>query len=90
MKALSFDEYRNYLVTKRGRYRRLFDTALGQMVLADLRKSCKIGQDIMVPGDPHATAYNAGQQRVYLRIDSILNWDHEKIEQLGRLAKENE
>jgi len=77
-------DFRSRLITRRTLYRRVFETDLGKQVLKDLRKFCKVGQDIMVPGDPHATAYNVGRQRVYLRIESILRMDADTIDELSR------
>jgi len=75
---------RKRLITRRTMYRQVFDTDPGKRVLKDLRKFCKIGQDILVPGDPHATAYNLGRQRVYLRIESIIKMDVDTIDELAR------
>jgi len=77
-------DLRKRLVTRRTQYRRVFDTEPGHIVLRDLRKFCKIGQDIFTPGDPHKTAYLVGIQRVYLRIESILKMDEETIDALSR------
>jgi hypothetical protein len=80
----TMQEYRKNLITKRTLYKRVFDTDPGHRVLKDLRKFCKIGQDILVPGDPHATAHNIGCQRVYLRIESILKMDADTIDAISR------
>lgn len=77
-------DYRRKLIGRRTRYRRVFDTEPGHWVLKDMRKFCKIGQDVLVPGDPHQTAYNLGMQRVYLRIQSIMKMDEEMIDALSR------
>lgn len=77
-------DLRKRLITRRTMYRRVFDTDPGKQVLKDLRKFCKLGQDILVPGDPHATAYNLGRQRVYLRIESIMKMDADVIDELSR------
>jgi hypothetical protein len=61
----------------------VFDTDPGKQVLKDLYKFCKMGQDIMVPGDPNATAYNIGRQRVFLRIESILKMDSDVIDNIS-------
>ncbi len=78
------DYLRRTLIRRRTLYRQVFDTVLGRQVLKDLRKFCKMGQDILEPGDPNATAYNIGRQRVYLRIESILKMDSDKIDELSR------
>ena len=80
----TFRRYREKLILRRTLYRQVLDTPLGHGVLKDLRKFCKIGQDIMVPGDPHKTAYNAGLQRVYLRIESIMRMDSDTIDEISR------
>ena len=77
-------EYRKKLITRRTLYRRVFDTPLGLQVLKDLRKFCKVGQDITVPGDSHMTYHNTGLQRVYLRIESIMRMDSETIDKISR------
>lgn len=77
-------EFRKKLITRRTLFRQVFDTDKGLQVLKDLRNFCKVGQDIMVAGDPHATAYNLGKQRVYLRIESILRMDSETIDQISK------
>lgn len=77
-------EYRRKLITRRTLYNRVFGTPLGHDVLKKLRKFCKIGQDVMVPGDPHATAYNIGMQRVYLHIESVMKMDSETIDKISR------
>lgn len=82
--ASSLADFRKKLIGRRTLYRQAFDTEPGHRVLKDLRKFCKIGQDIMVPGDPHATAYNLGRQRVYLRIESILKMDEDIIDELSK------
>ena len=80
----TYERYRNKLITRRTLYRRVFGTDLGKDVLKDLRKFCKIGQDIMVPGDPYATHHNIGLQRVYLRIESIMKMDGDIIDEISR------
>ncbi len=77
-------EFRKTLITRRTLFRSVFDTDPGHRVLKHLRKFCKIGQDILVPGDPHATAHNLGKQRVYLHIESILKMDSETINEISR------
>ena len=72
------------LITRRTKYRRVFETEPGEYVLKRLRKFCKIGQDIIVPGDPQGTAYNVGLQRVYLHIESVMKMDAERIDRLSR------
>lgn len=76
-------DLRRRLITRRTLYRQVFDSDIGRAVLKDLRKFCKMGQDILVPGDPHATAYNLGKQRVYLRIESVMKMDSETIDKLS-------
>lgn len=78
------DAIRSKLITRRRLYRRVFDTPLGRDVLKDLEKFCKMGQDIMVPGDSHMTAFNVGRQRVFLRIRSILKMDADTIDEIAR------
>jgi hypothetical protein len=78
------DYLRDRLITRRRLYRQVFDTVLGRRVLKDLRKFCKMDQDIMVPGDPFATHHNIGKQRVYLHIESILKMDGGTIDELSR------
>ncbi len=82
--ADTYEHYRNKLINRRTLYRRVFGTDLGKDVLKDLRKFCKIGQDIAVPGDPYMTYRNVGLQRVYLRIESIMKMDPETIEALSK------
>lgn len=76
-------DFRKRLITRRTLYRQVFDTEPGHRVMKDLRKFCKMGQDILVPGDPHSTAYNLGKQRVYLRIESILKMDADTINEIS-------
>jgi hypothetical protein len=79
----AIQELRRRLITRRTLYRTVFDTDPGHGVLRDLRKFCKIGQDITVPGDPHMTYFNAGLQRVYLRIESVMKMNDETIDALS-------
>jgi hypothetical protein len=80
----NFRKHRSFLISRRTKYRRTFETEPGEYTLKKLRKLCKIGQDILVPGDSHATAYNVGMQRVYLHIESVMKMDSEKIDQMAR------
>jgi hypothetical protein len=77
-------DFRRKLISRRTMYRTVFDTDPGHKVLKDLRKFCKVGQDVFVPGDPHATSYNSGLQRVYLRIESIMKMDEDVINEISR------
>lgn len=81
---MNLSEYRKHLITQRTLYRRVFDTPLGLQVLKDLRKFCKIGQDITVPGDSHMTYHNTGLQRVYLHIESVMRLSSETIDKISR------
>ena len=81
--AVALQDFRKRLITRRTLYRQVFDTEPGHLVLKNLRKFCKVGQDILVPGDPHATAYNLGRQRVLLHIESILKMDADIIDQIS-------
>lgn len=42
-------------------YRHVFGSEPGQRVLADLLRRSGITREPMVPGDPHATAFNLGR-----------------------------
>ncbi len=80
----ALQDFRRKLITRRTMYRTVFDTPPGKDVLKDLYKFCKMGQDILVLGDPHATSYNIGRQRVYLRIMAILKMDSDVIDELSK------
>lgn len=54
-------------------YRRAFDGDDGRRVLADLTRYCCAGRSAFVPGDPHQTSFNAGQQDVYWHIAAMLD-----------------
>ena len=84
--AIALQDFRRRLIGRRALYLEVFDTPSGKLVLKDLFKFCKMGQDILVSGDPHATAYNVGRQRVFLRIQSILKMDSDTID---AISKEN-
>ncbi len=82
--ATPLREFRKKLISRRTLYRQVFDTDPGHRVLKDLRKFCKIGQDVLVPGEPDTTASLIGRQRVYLRIESILKMDQDVIDEISR------
>lgn len=68
-------------------YRQVWNTEQGRTVLADLLRFAGMDTDIFVPGDPHATAYNAGRRRVGLRIQAFLGFDEAAASKyLGRAS----
>lgn len=40
----------------------------GDVVLADLKRFCKVNDSSFVPGDPYTTAFNEGRREVWNRI----------------------
>lgn len=49
-------------------YAEVFKTPLGQKVLKDIFKICKIDRQTFSPGEPDVTAFNEGQRFVALYI----------------------
>jgi hypothetical protein len=67
---------------RRADYRSVFDSDPGWRVIADLFRFCRMAQPSFVAGDSHATAYQEGMRRVFLRIAGILRMDEERFAQL--------
>ena len=72
---------------RRADYRNVFDSDSGRRVMADLFRFCRMGQPSFVAGDPHATAYQEGMRRVFLRIAGILRMDEQRF---AHLLKESD
>ena len=54
-------------------YVRLFDSDLGREVLEHMVGQVHIGRTPFVPGDPYATAFNAGKAKTILAILDLVD-----------------
>jgi hypothetical protein len=70
------------LKQRRADYHAAFTGEAGRRVLADLYRFCLMDQPCFA-GDPHATAFNEGRRRVFLRILAILRMTESDILQLA-------
>lgn len=76
------------LVRRRALYRATFGTPEGRMVLADLYAFCRVGDPVIVPGDPMLTGFNDGARRVGLRIAKMLDMSDEEILRMANRPEE--
>lgn len=60
------------LSRKRAAYREFFNSEAGKEVLRDLWDFCFAMKPTAVISDPHATFFNEGKRRVWLRIFSFV------------------
>jgi hypothetical protein len=67
---------------RRADYHAVFTSEAGRRVLADLYRFCLMDQPCFA-GDPHATAFNEGRRRVFLRILAVLRMTENDILQLA-------
>lgn len=68
-------------------YRQVYATPQGREVIDDLLRFTGMEFDAFVRGDPHATAYNVGKQRVGRRILAFLRFNEAEASQhLGRAS----
>lgn len=83
MKWLERAIWARWLFRKRAAYSDVFSSANGRIVLADLAEVCGAGKSPFVPGSPDETAFRAGRQEVWLRIQKWLGMTDEDIHALA-------
>ena len=70
----------NFLTGRSRDFKKVFmGSEEGQRVLADLYKLCGMNKQVFVPGDEHATSFQAGSHRIGQAIQGILEQDEAGI-----------
>jgi hypothetical protein len=71
------------------RYRRVFNSEDGKIILADLEKRC-FGKHPSFDENPIRMAFNEGRRSVYLSIQTMLELDLKKLKEQEDASNESE
>jgi hypothetical protein len=74
------------LIGRHKRWKAVFGSEMGRMVLRELLLECRLDGNSFVPGDPYGTAFNAGAEEVGRRVLRILRED--PAEMMDKLEQE--
>lgn len=74
--------------TIKERYRVVFDSPDGRIVLMDICKNCFLLKSTHVPGDPHTSAIQEGARVVALNILGRLGYDYTEFIELAQKEQE--
>jgi len=74
------------LIGRHQRFKRVFESDYGRIVLRDIMKEARLDASSYVEGDPHKTSFNEGAEWLARRILEILRRD--PVEEIDALEQE--